>query len=90
VDHIPSPGSVPTNEEAGILGPVAGITGSLEAAEALKMLLSPESVAQRILHFDTWSYLYESIEVERKPLCPACAGRRFDSPGGAENSRDAR
>jgi len=85
VDHIPAPGSVPTNEEAGILGPVAGITGSLEAAEAVKMLLKPEAVTQRIVHFDTWSYLFETIEVERKPDCPTCAGRRFErSPGHDE------
>jgi adenylyltransferase/sulfurtransferase len=78
VDHIPAPGSVPTNEEAGILGPVAGMTGSLEAAEAVQMLLRPEAVTQRIVHFDTWLHLFESIEVERKPNCPACVGRTFE------------
>jgi adenylyltransferase/sulfurtransferase len=89
VDHVPAPGSVPTNEEAGILGPVAGITGSLEAAEAVKMLLRPEAVIQRILHFDVWSHLYESIEVTRKPDCPACVGWTIGHPGGGEDGRAA-
>lgn len=84
VDHIPAPGSVPTNEEAGILGPVAGITGSLDAAEAIRMLLEPEAATQRIVHFDTRSYLYESIEVRRKPGCPACVDRNFEYLSGRE------
>ena len=42
------------------------------------MLLEPEAVTQRIVHFDTWSYLFESIEVGRKPDCPACVGRNFE------------
>ena len=84
VDHIPAPGSVPTNEEAGILGPVAGMTGSLEAAEAVKMLLKPEAVVQRIVHFDTWPCLFESIEVGRKPDCPTCVGRSFEYLSGRE------
>lgn len=89
VDHIPAPGSVPTNEEAGILGPVAGITGSLEAAEAIRMLLRPETLTQRIVHFDTWSSLFESIEVGKKPDCPACVGRRFEYLPGRGKGRDA-
>ncbi len=84
VDHIPAPGSVPTNEETGILGPVAGMTGSLEAAEAIKMLLRPDAVTQRIVHFDTWLHLYESIEIRRKPGCPVCVGRRFEYLSGRE------
>ncbi len=85
VDHIPGPGSAPTNEESGILGPVAGLTGSLEAAEALKMLLRPEAVIQRLVHFDTWTSTFETIEVRRKPDCPACSGRNFEYLSGRKN-----
>jgi adenylyltransferase/sulfurtransferase len=90
VDHIPAPGSAPTNEEAGILGPVAGITGSLQAAEAVEMLLGPEMLSQCIVHFDTRSGLFENIEVGKKPDCPACVGRRFEHLDGRDRGHDAR
>lgn len=85
VDHIPAPGSAPTNEEAGILGPVAGMTGSLEAAEAIKMITTPEAMTQRLIHFDTWSSIFETIEVRRKPDCPACVGRSLDYLSGRKS-----
>ena len=85
-----APGSAPTNEEAGILGPVAGITGSLQAAEAVEMLLGPETLSQRIVHFDTRSGLFENIEVGKKPDCPACVGRRFEHLDGRDRGHDAR
>jgi molybdopterin/thiamine biosynthesis adenylyltransferase len=77
VDRIPGT-STPAGEASGILGPVAGMTGSLEAAEAMKMLIVPDEVRTQIIHFDTRSYTYETIAVKRREGCPACVGRRFD------------
>ena len=77
VDHIPI-SAVPPCEAPGILGPVAGMTGSLEAAEALKMLVAPDDVRTRIIHFDVLSYTYETISVRRREDCPACVGGRYD------------
>jgi adenylyltransferase/sulfurtransferase len=76
VDHIPGPSG--SAGAPGILGPVAGMTGSLEAAEALKMLVSPDKVRTRIVHFDALSYTYETITVRRRQNCPACVGGRYD------------
>ena len=78
VDHIPDAGTVPTCEDLGILGPVAGMTGSLEAAEALKLLVKPKEVVQRIVYFESLSSTYESIGVHRKPDCPSCVGRSYE------------
>lgn len=77
VDHIPG-GSTPPGIARGILGPVAGMTGSLEAAEAIKMLVVPDEVRTRIIYFDALSYTYETITVRRKENCPACVGGRYD------------
>jgi adenylyltransferase/sulfurtransferase len=78
VDHIPEPGVVPTTEETGILGPAAGATGSIQAAEAIKLLVDPGLVRQRIIYFDSLSNTYQTIDSKRKPDCPACAGRRYE------------
>lgn len=78
VKQIPDPGSAPTCEEIGILGPVAGVTGCLEAAEAIKILVAPEHVRQRIIYFESVSYTFECLEAKRKPDCPACVGRDYE------------
>jgi molybdopterin/thiamine biosynthesis adenylyltransferase len=84
VDHIPSPKSAPRCDEIGILGPVAGLVGSIEAAEAIRMLVIPEDVEQRIIYIDTISYTYETIAVTRKVGCPACGSRNLEFLGTDE------
>ena len=78
VKHIPDPGSAPVSEEIGILGPVAGVAGCLEAAEAIKLLVDPERVRQRIIYYESVSYTYECLEARRKADCPACVGRNYE------------
>jgi len=77
VDHIPG-GAARPEGAPGILGPVAGMTGSLEAAEAIKMIVAPGDVRTRIIYFDALSYTYETIKVKRREDCPACVGGRYD------------
>jgi adenylyltransferase/sulfurtransferase len=72
----PPLGTVPSCEAAGILGPVAGVVGSLQAVEALKLALDlPTSAAGRLLLFDGRTGESQAIRVRRDPACPAC-GRR--------------
>jgi hypothetical protein len=77
VDDIPG-GNSQTGAAPGILGPIAGVTGSLEAAEALKMLVAPDRVRTEIIYFDSLSYTFETIKIRRRESCPACGKRRFD------------
>jgi len=86
VGHIPG-GATPPGAAPGILGPVAGVTGALEAAEAIKMLVAPREVRPRIIYFDSLSYTYETIEVRRKENCPACVGGRYDFLSGGLSRR---
>jgi adenylyltransferase/sulfurtransferase len=66
---------VATCEGAGILGPVAGVVGSLQAVEALKVLLGLEATAAgRLLLFDGLGSELGSVTVRRDPACPACGG----------------
>jgi adenylyltransferase/sulfurtransferase len=71
VDRIPG-GSDSSGDKRGILGPLAGVVGCLEAAEALKLLVMPHGVRSKVIYFDSLSYTYETISVRRKKNCRAC------------------
>jgi len=71
--EMPGPGLIPTCAEAGILGAVAGVIGTLQAAEAIKLLLGQgESLAGRLLIYDAFTADFREIKIERDPQCPLC------------------
>jgi len=71
----PPPGSVPSCAEAGVLGPVAGIVGSLQALEALKLLTGVgEPLLDRLLQVDAADGGFTLVRTARRPDCPACGG----------------
>lgn len=71
--RAPAEGLVPSCEAAGILGPVAGVVGSLQALEALKLCLGLSSgAAGRLLLFDGIAAEFREAAVRRDPGCPAC------------------
>ena len=66
-------GAVPTCEAAGIIGPVAGVVGSLQAVEALRLCLGlPSAAAGRLLLYDGAVAELRAITVRPDPACPAC------------------
>jgi adenylyltransferase/sulfurtransferase len=65
-------GAVPTCEAAGIVGPVAGVVGSLQAVEALKLCLGLDPAAGRLLLYDGATAELRAITVRPNPACPAC------------------
>ncbi len=77
----PPPGSVPTCAQAGILGPVAGALGSLQALEVLKLLLGVgELLVGRLVLFDGLSLSFREVGLERDPRCPACGDPEHRRP----------
>lgn len=70
--QAPPAGTVATCEGAGILGPVAGVVGSLQAVEAIKTLLGLASSAGQLLLFDGRSVELRAVTVGRDPACRAC------------------
>jgi len=69
----PPPGTVPSCQEAGILGAVAGAIGVLQANEALKEILEiGKSMAGRLLLFNALGLSFEVVELRRNPDCPLC------------------
>jgi molybdopterin/thiamine biosynthesis adenylyltransferase len=65
--------AVPSSQQIGILGAVAGVMGTLQAVEALKLLLGRESeMAGRFLAYDGISSRFHYIIRTRRPNCPQC------------------
>ena len=63
----------PSCAEAGVLGVLCGIIGSIQAMEAVKLILGlGESLAGRILSYDSLEQSFRTFKVRRDPQCPAC------------------
>jgi molybdopterin/thiamine biosynthesis adenylyltransferase len=69
----PPPGSAPSCAEAGVLGPAAGVIGSLQALEALKLLTGFQPPAlDAFLQLDLGDPALLRVAVRRRPDCPDC------------------
>jgi adenylyltransferase/sulfurtransferase len=76
----PPPGMVPSCAEAGVLGVLPGLVGTIQATEALKMILGVgESLAGRLLLIDALRMDFRLIRLRRDPTCPACGTREIKS-----------
>ena len=69
----PPPGLVPNCAEAGVLGALTGLVGSIQATEALKHFLGiGESLVSRLLLIDALSMSFREVRLKRNPSCPLC------------------
>ncbi len=69
----PRPGTVPTCAEAGILGALTGVMGSLQALEVIKELLGiGDSLAGRLLIYDGLSSTTRTVSFPADPGCQLC------------------
>ncbi len=72
----PPPDLVPNCAEAGVLGVLPGLVGSLQALEAIKWILGAgRSLVGRLLLVDALKLQFREIEVRADPACPACGDR---------------
>jgi molybdopterin-synthase adenylyltransferase len=69
----PSPGAVPTCSEAGVLGAVTGVMGTLQATEILKEILGiGDTLSGRLLVWDALATRFRIVRLRPDPNCAAC------------------
>jgi len=69
----PPPEPVLTGEEAGILGAIPGTIGTIQATEAIKMIVGFGSpLIGRLLVYDGAGMRFDTIHIAKNPECPAC------------------
>src|SRR5580658_4268918 len=69
----PPPHLAPSCQEAGVLGILCGIVGTVQATEAIKLLLGKgTSLAGRLLTYDSLKMRFRELRLRRDPACPVC------------------
>jgi molybdopterin/thiamine biosynthesis adenylyltransferase len=71
--EIPPEGLVPSCSEAGVLGAVTGVLGTLQATEVLKEILEiGEGMSGRLLLWDALDARFRTVKLRRDPACALC------------------
>ena len=93
METCPPPGSTPTCETVGILGPAVGVIASIQAMEAVKILSGNRAAVSRTLTaVDLWKNRVRHIDVRRlreEIDCPTCKRREFSHLAGREGTQTA-
>jgi molybdopterin/thiamine biosynthesis adenylyltransferase len=76
----PEPGSAPTCDTAGVIGPAVHAIAAIEAAEVMKLALEDfEALNSGLLTIDIWQLKFDQVALDfPRPDCPACSSMRFD------------
>ena len=67
----PSPVDIPSSP--GVLGPLPGIVGAIQAAETLKLVVGAPTLTGRVLVLDAWTMTFDTIPLTKHPTCPTCS-----------------
>ena len=77
----PPPGEVPSCAEAGVLGILPGMVGTIQATEVVKLILGVgDSLSGKLLLIDALSMDFRTVKIRRNPECPLCG----DNPSVTE------
>ncbi len=91
--ECPPPGSTPTCDTAGVLGPIVAVIASIEAAEAMKMLSgNPGAVSRKLTVVELWDARVHQVDVStlREQVdCPCCKRGEFPWLSGRQGSETA-
>jgi adenylyltransferase/sulfurtransferase len=74
----PPPGLVPSCAEGGVLGVLPGMIGTIQANEAIKLLVGiGEPLVGRLMLCDALNGTFRTVQFPRDPQCPACGTREI-------------
>ena len=69
----PPPEAVPSCSQAGVLGVLGGVIGSLQATETIKYVLGlGELLTDALLTYDALTMKFRKVQFNRNPQCPLC------------------
>ena len=69
----PEPGTVPSCAEGGVLGVLPGVVGTIQATEAVKLIIGQgDPLIGRLLLFDALKMKFKELKLRKDPKCPLC------------------
>ena len=93
LQEMPPPGTTPTCDTAGILGPIINVIASIEACEAIKILSGNRAAINRTLSvIELWDNRLRQVKLDslrESSNCPACKQRDFAWLRGERGSHTA-
>ena len=72
---LPEPGTILTCETAGVVGTAPAIIASLQATEAMKILVGSKEINRGLITIDVWKGSFRHLKLESRKDCPACRGK---------------
>lgn len=72
VRELPTPEQSPTANVAGVLNTVVAVIASVEATEAVKLVVDPAARNRHLLVVDMWDLSFDRLLVPRDPVCVCC------------------
>jgi len=67
------PSAPDAERAAGVLGPLPGIVGAIQATETLKLVVGAPTLVGRLLVLDAWTMTFDELRITKHPTCPTCS-----------------
>ena len=74
----PPPGTLPTCDTAGVIGPIVNVMASIASAEAIKFIVGAGTRNAGLINIDLWENTFDSFAVARRDDCIACGQGQFE------------
>jgi len=90
MQDVPPPGTTPTCDTAGVLGPIVNVVASIQAVEALKVLSgNRDAICRKMYVFELWKGQARQVGLDAllQLDCPTCKRREFEWLDGKRTSR---
>jgi molybdopterin-synthase adenylyltransferase len=86
VGSLPAPGTSPTCDTAGVIGPITHIIASMQVSEALRLIcgaVEPSDIG--LLTYDVWGHSFRKLSADPEVMktCPVCAEGRYEYLNGS-------